>query len=248
MVLSCSIKKQRCCLPCPVRFMSLRAFESFPPRHFHDFRGGKWNTGHSSRSKQKFYYREKWYQEGGQNRANLHAATSCHTPFRVWAESPAAGQTTCWGRKQHLSWEQTLPYSSGDAGTPEIPAGGHLYHQTLLLHTDFIFFVCVCESVCVPEFMCGDVCVHGGLRLTPGVFPYHFLPFVLGPIIFQSIPELYRVSLDGHLAQRSPISRVWVFSPQLTNLGQPSQTCPDVCLLGDSRCWQVCCHYQPSRK
>lgn len=52
---------------------------------------------------------------------------------------------TCQGRKQHLSWEQTLPHSSRAL---DIPAGGHLCHQTCLLHTVFSSFVCACPCTC----------------------------------------------------------------------------------------------------
>lgn len=109
-------------------------------------------------------------------------------------ERPAAGQTTCQGRKQHLSWEQTLPHSSRATGALDIPAGAHLCHQTCLLHTVFSSFVHVHVRVLARvTCMCvwrGVLCVwrpQADICYLPPSFP----ALCFGPTIFQSNPDVY---------------------------------------------------------
>lgn len=157
MVLSFSIKKQRCCLACPVHFPSLRAFESFPLRHFHDFRGGKWNTRHSGTSKQKFYYRKNDTRREGRTKqiTMLPPAATLRSEGREtcsWTDNllrqkaaPLLGADTtlqlwgCWYPRDSSWW-------------PLVPPSSPVTHRFYLLG-------CVCESTCVSESVCLYLCV-----------------------------------------------------------------------------------------
>lgn len=153
---------------------------------------------------------------------------------------PAAGQTTCHGREQHLSWSRHHPTALGVL-VPQRFQPVATCTTKLSYYTPILSSLCVCVKAHVCLSLCACVYVWGCLcarrsEVDATCLSPSFPTVCIGPIIFQSILELYRVSLDGHLAQRSPILRVGVFSPQLTDLRQPSQRCPDIFLLGDSRC------------
>lgn len=148
-------------------------------------------------------------------------------PAKAESSTPPGADTTlqlwgCWYPRDSSQW-------------PLVPPNSPITHRFYLLCVCVCVKAHVCLSLCARVYVWGCLCARRSEVDATCLSP-SFPTVCIGPIIFQSILELYRVSLDGHLAQRSPILRVGVFSPQLTDLRQPSQRCPDIFLLGDSRC------------
>lgn len=184
MVLSCSIKKQRCCLPVQFALCLWGRLNAFLGDIF--MTSGVANGTldiPADQSKGFITERNDTRREGRTKQISmlLPAATLVQCGPR-----PAAGQTTCHGREQHPSWSRHHPTALGvlvpQRFQPVATCTTKLSYYTPILSS---LCVCVwrrmCAWVCVPVFMCGDVCVHGGLRLTPRAFPHHFPPYVLGP-------------------------------------------------------------------